>query len=86
MVRLVVVCNYATARAVWGHAPLENLGNLEAMKLLLIPFLGGNSASRRPDDMQFHFQKCPTFLLIAFRLFINLTSNTFANEACKTLF
>ena len=43
------ICKHATARGVWGNAPAENFLNLEAMRLLLRPFLGQNDAFRRPD-------------------------------------
>ena len=36
--------------------PLENFWKLEAMRLLLRPFLGQNDASRRPDDRVLHAQ------------------------------
>ena len=45
---------HATARVVWGHAPSGNFGNLEAMRLLLRPFLDQNDASRKPDDRVLH--------------------------------
>ena len=41
---------HATARGVWGHAPPENFWNLEALRLLLRPFLSQYDASWRPDD------------------------------------
>ena len=44
----------ATARGVWGHSPPENFWNLEAMRLLLRPFLDQNDVSRRPDDRVLH--------------------------------
>ena len=37
-----------------GMPPPENFWNLEAMRLLLRPFLGQNDASRRPDDRVLH--------------------------------
>ena len=51
---------HATARGVWGHGPLEIFGNLEAMRLLLRPFLGQYDASRRPDSRACF--TCMTFL------------------------
>ena len=93
MVGLVVVCNHTTARAVWGHAPLEIFGNLEAMKLLLIPFLGGNCACRRPDD-RVSLTKMSNFsadcvIHHQFQLSDHsLISQAipFADEACKVIF
>ena len=37
-----------------GMPPHKIFGNLEAMRLLLRPFLGQNDASRRPDDRVLH--------------------------------
>ena len=58
------MCKHATARGVWGHAPPENFWNLEAMKLLLRPFLGQNNASRRPET-EFYMHEHLPFLPVA---------------------
>ena len=62
---------------VWGHAPLENFCNLEALRLLLRLFWGQYDASRRPDDRV--SDVCPlrrTTLVLDFRSFANHASHT----------
>ena len=79
-------------RGIWGHAPPEMFWNLEAMRLLLRPFLGQYNASWRPDDrvshqwianLFAHFVKhrwCQLPIPCAYRS----KAKHFAGEACKT--
>ena len=76
------VCKHTTSRGIWGHAPPETFLNLEAMRLLLGPFLGQNNASRGQMTEFYMHQHLPFLpvapytLVSAFLSFADLTSHT----------
>ena len=82
----------ATARGGWGYAPLENVWNLEAMKLLLGLFLAQYDASWRPDDSFTCMDMYPfgplhrtvlTWFQLSGRSLISQATH-FADKACET--